>query len=171
MEAPAAADQVVNTAIERASRAVLSHHAENLRRTELQLPTTDGLAQAIDDRLVIRTAAAIRLAELLRRIKGGSVGIAGPRGAGKSTIIRRFHDGREPIGDRPLLSVVVPAPVVYDSRDFMLHLFAEVCRAAGARPPPPEPTDEEVAQPSKRSAGWALAAARAQAWWFTLPAL
>jgi hypothetical protein len=170
MEAEAAVDQLVSGAIERASRAILSRHAENLRRTELQLATTDGLAQVIDERLEIRTAAAIRLAELMRRMKGGSVGIAGARGAGKSTIIRRFHDGRERIGARPLLSVMVPAPVVYDSREFMLHLFAEVCRAAGARPPPPEPSDEAVEQPSG-SALWALAAVRTQAWWFPVPAL
>ncbi len=171
LEAAAAAEQVVLAVIERAARSVLSQYAANLTRTELQLATTDGLAQVIDERLEISTEAATRLRGLLARMKGGSVGIAGPRGAGKSTIIRRFCDGRETIGERPLLSVMVPAPVVYDSRDFMLHLFAEVCRAAGAKPPPPEPTVDAQGQGVGWSFGWATALARSVAGWLPLLAL
>jgi len=170
LEVSARADQVVAGALERSSRSVLSGFASNLRRTELQLASAEGLAQVIDERLEIRTVAADRLIELMRRMKGGSIGLAGTRGAGKSTLMRRLRDGREKFGDRDLLAVMVPAPVVYDSREFMLHLFAEICRAAGASPPPYEPSDDSSATTSGLSA-WALATARAQSWWLPLPAL
>jgi hypothetical protein len=161
LETKAMVDQAVRGLIERTARGILSEYATNLRRTQLRLAATEGLAQVIDDRLEIRTAASAHLADLLTRMKGGSVGIAGPRGVGKSTIMRRFCTGREEIGDRPILPVMVPAPVVYDSRDFTLHLFAEVCRAAGAVPAAREPDDDE--QP--RWPGWRATAAGVAALW------
>lgn len=136
LQSLAGARQVIHRVVEREARTTLSRQAKDLKRTQLRLASTEGLAQIVDPRLEVSTVAADRLAALLRRMRGGSVGIAGPRGVGKSTIIRRFCDGRESIGDRPLLSVTVSAPVAYDSRDFMLHLFAETCRQAGAQPAP-----------------------------------
>ncbi len=163
LEVMASVDQAVRGLVERTARGILSEYATNLRRTQLQLATTEGLAQVIDDQLEIRTVACAQLAELLTRMKGGSIGIAGARGVGKSTIMRRFCTGREQIGERKLLPVMVSAPVVYDSRDFTLHLFAEVCRAAGAVSPAHEPTTDEDGQP--RWPGWQAAGLGVAAEW------
>ncbi len=61
------------------------------------------------------------------------MGISGPRGSGKTTLLRTFHEGRRRINGRaPGLAALVSAPVEYEPRDFVLHLFEQVCRAAGS---------------------------------------
>jgi hypothetical protein len=49
----------------------------------------------------------------------GAVGVAGPRGIGKSTLLARFT--------RNSVGVCVAAPAQYDARDFLLHLFGQLC--------------------------------------------
>ncbi len=66
-------------------------------------------------------------------------------GGREATLLRRFCEGREPVGPKPLLAVLAPAPVAYDSCEFLVHLFAELCLAAGAEPPAVEPRDEQEA--------------------------
>jgi hypothetical protein len=59
-----------------------------------------------------------------------AIGIAGTRGAGKTTIINRAvrNELTDPKRD-PVLGVHTTAPVRYDARDFVLHLHASTCRA------------------------------------------
>jgi hypothetical protein len=67
---------------------------------------------------------------LLDQLGGFSVGIAGPRGVGKTSLVRKYcpaechvsEDGRD-------LSVLVSAPVEYAPPEFVRHLFATLCRA------------------------------------------
>lgn len=66
----------------------------------------------------------------------GAVGVAGPRGIGKTTLLGHFAG---PVPDlRPLApwdgggevqrwGVSVAAPAQYDARDFLLHLFGALC--------------------------------------------
>jgi hypothetical protein len=91
-----------------------------------------GLAELARDDLAVSTSATLALQRLLQSVNGGSIGISGPRGVGKTTLIRAFHLGKYPIRpntSRPQLSVMVSAPVVYQGREFVLHLFGELCRA------------------------------------------
>jgi len=48
----------------------------------------EGLAELDDQRYAVPTAARKQLDWLLENMPGGSIGLAGPRGAGKSTLIR-----------------------------------------------------------------------------------
>jgi hypothetical protein len=75
----------------------------------------------------VRTESVMAFQRALRRLPTGSIGIAGPRGAGKTTLITSFaaDDHAHP---RPL-RVHVSAPVQYEPKDFVRHLFAAVCRA------------------------------------------
>jgi hypothetical protein len=79
---------------------------------------------------------AERLERRMSSMVGGSYGIAGPRGAGKTTLIHSFYDGRYK-GTRR--AIMVSAPVEYAPRDFVLYLFATLCRnvlgAAADEPP------------------------------------
>jgi energy-coupling factor transporter ATP-binding protein EcfA2 len=64
---------------------------------------------------------------MLTRMPGGAIGLSGPRGVGKSTLMRFACGARQNQDGHPVLGVVVDAPVEYDARDFILHLFAQVC--------------------------------------------
>ena len=62
----------------------------------------------------------------------GAIGLAGPRGCGKTTLLTHGPGHETPAPGAPLrgkVRVVVSAPVKYESRDFLLHLFAEICRS------------------------------------------
>jgi hypothetical protein len=107
-----------------------------------------GLSETYDSTYQVPTATAAELVALLARLGGASIGIAGPRGSGKSTLIRGYCDNddaapEEPGNDRSRglledarrleatggnLRCMVAAPVDYAARDFVLHLFAVFCR-------------------------------------------
>lgn len=95
----------------------------------------DGLRSALTDDKVVATAAFGQLASKLRERSEGSFGIAGPRGVGKTTLIK-FQaaglglppDGAEATARKPRLGVVVSAPVRYQAKDFVLYLYAELCK-------------------------------------------
>lgn len=56
---------------------------------------------------------------------GGSIGVSGPRGAGKSTLIRAACPTAR---SGSIVGVLVAAPVQFNAREFILHLFAELCQ-------------------------------------------
>jgi hypothetical protein len=83
-----------------------------------------------------RTPAGARLAELVRSVDGGSFALAGPRGAGKSNLLRAFCAGTyAELGQPEYLTVIASAPVEYVPREFLLHLYAQACWAVLARGP------------------------------------
>ncbi|WP_285609518.1 hypothetical protein [Actinokineospora globicatena] len=82
-----------------------------------------GLSQSSDPMYKVRTRAAERIGELFRTMPGGSIGLAGSRGAGKSTVIEAECE-RAP----GTLAAMVSAPVEYSGREFLLHLYAKVCQ-------------------------------------------
>ena len=113
-----------------------------------------GLSEVYDSANQVPTKVAAELDDLLGRFDGASIGVAGPRGSGKSTLIRHYCDeipddgndfeygsfgfswlsGAYLPGRRPAdLRCFVAAPVDYVARDFVLHLFATFCRAVIGR--------------------------------------
>jgi hypothetical protein len=140
---------ILSGAVSEALRSALnSHLSEPALETRLHLQGTEGLAQVVDRRLEIPTRAAEQLGALLRRMKGGSVGVSGPRGAGKTTLLNRFCEGREVIGDKPAKAVLVPAPVAYDSREFLSHLADQLCRELGGKLPEVAGKDVDETDPA-----------------------
>lgn len=104
----------------------------NLELGEIYTPilpeiSPESLAEVDDLELQVPTQARKDLEKTIARMPGGSIGIAGPRGVGKTTLIQhmaaRANDG--PKGE----GIVVDAPVDYDGREFVLHLFAKLCEA------------------------------------------
>lgn len=108
--------------------------------------SSPGLSEVYDSSNRVPTSVAAELDGLINRLDGASIGVAGPRGSGKSMLIRRYcedvpfyyfgefdwttlmsaNPGKHGQGD---LRCLVSAPVDYDARDFVLHLFATFCRA------------------------------------------
>jgi hypothetical protein len=109
----------------------------------------DNLRQSLTNEQIVITDTYEHLEGMIRERHEGSFGIAGPRGVGKSTLINFFATtkGVRDLGgeektesftedekyelttwNRPRLGVVVSAPVAYEPREFVLHLYAELCK-------------------------------------------
>jgi ABC-type multidrug transport system fused ATPase/permease subunit len=88
-----------------------------------------GLAEVFNPSYEIPTEAKEQVVRLFDAMPGGSIAIAGPRGAGKSTLLWAICNGSvKEIKDKQVLSISSSAPVKYDPREFILHLFSSVCR-------------------------------------------
>src|SRR5208283_5675037 len=74
----------------------------------------------------VETQAKLELDELLK-LPGGSIGLAGPRGAGKTTLIN-LAANRPAAGYAKACSVLCSAPVEYDGRDYLVTLFLLLCQ-------------------------------------------
>lgn len=96
---------------------------------DFRVTASPGLSEVYKTDYHVSTAIEREMAELAVRLAGGSVGIAGSRGSGKSTLIRRYC---EPAPGNGNLCCMVSAPVDYAARDFVLHLFATFCKAVDA---------------------------------------
>ena len=88
-----------------------------------------GLGAAIDPSRVILTSTMDDLARFIDRLSSASVGISGIRGIGKSTLIRWLCTEKNASRRLPVLGIYVTAPVEYDARDFLIHLYITLCKA------------------------------------------
>jgi hypothetical protein len=86
-----------------------------------------GLNDLSDRDQIIETATMRRVRTLLNTMTYGSIGISGARGTGKSVLLSAICDERLSRHDVPEFGILVAAPVDYDGRDFILHLFSTLC--------------------------------------------
>jgi KAP-like P-loop domain-containing protein len=94
-----------------------------------------GLSELIDPLLEVDTEGRRQLVDALQNMESASLGISGPRGAGKSTLLAAACDGRI-LGRPETLGVPVPAPIRYQSVEFVPYLFGRLCLAVlGASSP------------------------------------
>ncbi|WP_410641727.1 hypothetical protein [Amycolatopsis sp. lyj-346] len=93
-------------------------------RVVLDVAHAPDLARPADATKTVSTSSIRRFQAVARRMSGGAIGIAGPRGVGKSTLITH-----EVANDPAPVKLVVSAPVQYQARDFVLHLYAGLCGA------------------------------------------
>ena len=118
---------VVRDEVTAASRRTINSGLESFAR-EYRMFDSGGLRDLADPEREVQTTAAVRLRALMKSIASGSIGLSGPRGCGKTTVIRSFADGRSQLsGERERLGLIASAPVRYDAREFLTHLFASVC--------------------------------------------
>ncbi|MFJ7214233.1 hypothetical protein [Amycolatopsis sp. NPDC098790] len=155
-------ERTVRSAVRRAARDVFNRALEPFKWAGLTITDDRGLRSAVNDDFVVDTLSVQRFDEAGHRIRTGAVGLAGPRGSGKSTVIsRQLHD-------RPgQVAVTVSAPVRYEPRDFILHLHSTLCREVirkftrrsgdAARKPAVELLVEEEEQRRKRKLAVRLA--------------
>ncbi|MFT3924569.1 MAG: P-loop NTPase fold protein [Myxococcales bacterium] len=122
------AETALRGSVVRAGNRFSASRAAAVFQTSLQVGKTAGLDAAFDPRFDVTTTARDRLRFLLSRMGGGSIGIAGPRGAGKSALIASIcQDSLTHLDGQPTLTVTTSAPVEYQPREFLLHLFATLC--------------------------------------------
>lgn len=102
-----------------------------LRRANLQdsfhITVAPALTELSDREQVVETRTMQRLRMSLNTMAYGSIGVSGIRGTGKSVLLRAFCDERFGQPDVPELGLMVSAPVDYDGRDFIIHLFSSLC--------------------------------------------
>jgi hypothetical protein len=118
-------------------RKVINERLRPVYKTEHTFAADSTLEAAIQRNQMVRTPAYANLMFMLENLNGGSIGIAGPRGAGKSTLLQWVCDDRQTkLGTREVLTVLTAAPVDYQARDFLLHLFASLCHRTIERKAP-----------------------------------
>jgi len=125
-------EQQVSDTIRQGFREYINEHLNPTYSTDFQIVGYAGLGEVPDPSQTINTAALTRLSFLLDHMPGGSIGISGPRGAGKSTLINYFCGPKRVVNtikEKPILGCMVTAPVHYESRDFLLYLFDAFCDA------------------------------------------
>ena len=115
-------------------RVAINEFANETNPTRLLVENAPGLAEAAEpDRLVERRCYQ-DISLLTNRLGTTTVAVSGPRGVGKTTLLQRLSAGEDPEAG---MSLIVAAPVTYDPRDFLIHLYAQLCDAvlkvAGAR--------------------------------------
>jgi hypothetical protein len=85
------------------------------------------LVEGSEPRRLVVTEAMTKVQATAQNVHSGSLGVSGPRGVGKSTILQFF--GTEAADYSSDLRLVVPAPVDYEAREFIIHLFSRLCEA------------------------------------------
>lgn len=83
---------------------------------------------------VINAEADAEVRYLITRLGSGTVGVAGPRGSGKTTLLRRLAVSVASGRGQQQWGVYVSAPAKYDTRDFLLYLFGQLCVAVLGEP-------------------------------------
>ena len=81
-----------------------------------------GLAEVFHPEYEVQTAVSTKLSSLFTNMPGGSIGLSGLRGAGKTTLISSICRTRtEASQGGPSVGFVVSAPVRYEPREFVLQ--------------------------------------------------
>jgi hypothetical protein len=93
-------------------------------------PQSEGLKRLQDPIFRVSTRSADRLRNMLSQMDGGSIALAGPRGVGKSTLLKLRS---QLPGDQMIsvhgISIYVPAPAEYIAKEFIADLFQRLCEA------------------------------------------
>jgi hypothetical protein len=91
--------------------------------TSLSAP---GLGEtSIPYRLIARKEL-VRIKRWNEELGASAIAISGYRGVGKTTLLRSIIDAAQD-RDKPT-AIFVAAPVTYDAREFLIHLYSQLCR-------------------------------------------
>jgi len=92
---------------------------------QLVISGRTGLAEVYNAQYMIPSEASKQLADVLKQLSGGgTIGLAGPRGAGKTCLIREYsRDQIDADQKTGVIAVRADAPVQYQPYDFLLRLL------------------------------------------------
>ncbi|GAB2992973.1 hypothetical protein LWP59_33075 [Amycolatopsis acidiphila] len=116
-------------AVEPAVGRLISRLAAPSYDVVLTVRDDSGLATMASTDLAVETVATDRFRRVLGGLRAGAIGVAGPRGVGKTTLLEAHREGRLLPAGREHLLIRVDAPIGYEGRDFALHVYAAACQA------------------------------------------
>lgn len=105
---------VLQTDINERVRSIINQWTKASYSSEFAILSTTGLAEVIDPGRTVDTDSRVRLRTMLKSMPGGSIGIAGPRGSGKSTLIYTYCSSNRSVKDingRRIIPILTSAPV------------------------------------------------------------
>ena len=109
--------------------ALINEHEDPSYRSKLPAKPGSGLAEGFHPEYEVETAVGAKLSGLFTYMPGGSIGLCGFRGSGKTTLISSLCKTQQKTEkSEPSLGFMVSAPVRYEPRDFVLYLFARLCQ-------------------------------------------
>ncbi len=89
--------------------------------TLLVTSSHEGLRSHHQRAFVIRSRSAAELRRKMDQLADGTIAVSGPRGVGKSTLMRSAVRPND-------FAVIVQAPAAYAPHDFLISVFVSVCR-------------------------------------------
>jgi hypothetical protein len=95
----------------------------------LHMRTAPGLSGRSADQALDRSELA-RVRALIFDLDAGAIAISGGRGVGKTTLLRMLGGDDSSSHGRTPLVIDVAAPVKYETREFVIHLYGELARKA-----------------------------------------
>ncbi|MFG1863505.1 hypothetical protein [Microbispora bryophytorum] len=113
-------------------RLALNQAREDRLSRRFAVKASPGLGDLHSTLYYVPTPVEREVGELIRQLTGGSIGIAGPRGSGKSSLLRLYCTPRRHASSADICCLV-SAPVDYLARDFVLHVFAALCRSVAVK--------------------------------------
>lgn len=117
--------EIIETAILPLLRTEINNNSQSYE-VEIRIDGASGLSELTDPMYKVSTNSSKRVAALLNLMPGGSIGLAGPRGCGKTTLMESYCGSKRT--DSSSVATMVSAPVEYSPREFLLHLYSKVCR-------------------------------------------
>jgi tetratricopeptide (TPR) repeat protein len=120
---------VANLILEPAFTAALTITWKDAGADPVRIQDGPELSAKADIGNVVTTEAHSRLTIALNRRNGAAVGVAGPRGSGKTELARAFTELRPSDPASRTIPLMLWAPVKYDAQTFLLRLLKELCIA------------------------------------------
>jgi tetratricopeptide (TPR) repeat protein len=118
---------VTNLILEPAFTAALAIIWKDSAADPVRIQDGPELSAKADIGNVVTTEAHSRLTIALNRRNGAAVGLAGPRGSGKTELARAFTELRPSDPASRTIPLMLWAPVKYDVQTFLLRLLKELC--------------------------------------------